>query len=156
MVKYATMIVLCAACGGGGGGSVTASVTLTDGTTFTLSESCIVDSDRSTWGFEGVDYDRPFGVVATWDRGVVSQPGTFGADDLADSVLMFLLREHPTDDTMVRVSSVNGGTITFTEVGYESGDRIAGTFDGVVLTRDDPDDMVMITVEDGAFDCEVP
>jgi hypothetical protein len=157
IVMCAVAAVAAVGCGdGGGGGSFSATVTLTDGTTFRLDQRCLVSNEINNWAIEGYDQERVFGAIATWDRSVVAQPGMFSADDLADSVLMFIVREHPTDPSMVRLSSVNSGSIVFTEIGYDSGDRIAGTFDDVQMMRDDPDDMVMIRLDDGAFECEVP
>lgn len=147
--------VLAAACGDGGSGSVRAMVTMTDGTQFLFEESCDVSSQNTTFGFEGIDRGRPFGVLATWDMTAVAQPGTYSADD-GDMVQMWIARPHPTEPASIRASTVSSGTITFTAVGYQSGDLIEGTFDGVTLVRTDIDDMVNIRLDDGVFTCTVP
>jgi hypothetical protein len=145
------------ACGGdGGGGGVTARVTLTDGTTFDFDEPCEVSVSGDTFTIGGTDAGRPFGIAATWSSTVVVEPGTFDAASGVQNVLMFIMREHPTDPEMIRISSVNSGSITIDTLGYESGDTISGTFDDVELIRDDPDDMVHIRLDDGTFTCTVP
>jgi hypothetical protein len=163
MVKRLGLLLVCvlplgAACGGGdgGGGTFTASVTLTDGTTFAFDEPCEVSITGDTISIGGTDQGRPFGIAATWNSTVVLEPGTFDAATGVQNVLMFIMREHPTDPEMIRISSVNSGTITIDTLGYESGDVISGTFDDVVMMRDEPDDMVNIRLDDGSFSCTVP
>ncbi len=155
LVGWVALGILAGACGDGGSGSVSALVTLTDGTTFAFEESCEVSSQGSVFGFEGVDRGMPFGILATWEQAAVAQPGTFDASN-SGMALMWVLRQHPTDASSVRISTVSSGTITFTAVGYESGDLIEGTFDDVILVRNDVDDMVNIRLDDGAFSCTVP
>jgi hypothetical protein len=154
-VGWMAIGLVAAACGDGGSGSVRAAVTLTDGTGIVFDESCQVSSQENIFGFEGVDRAAPFGILATWDRTVVAQPGTFDASD-SGMALMWVLRQHPTDASSVRISTVSSGVITFTAVGYESGDLIEGTFDDVILVRNDVDDMVNIRLDDGTFTCIVP
>ncbi|MBN2497058.1 MAG: hypothetical protein JXR96_20870 [Deltaproteobacteria bacterium] len=149
-------------CGSGDGQdvgeyAVRAHVTLTDGQEFDFAERCVVSSmdfeEKTYWGFEAKDMQRVFGLVFTWEESELGGPESF---DLADSGLdVMIVRPHPTEPGTIRMSGAQAGSVTFSQVGYTPGDRLEGSFDGLRLDRDEPDDTVHIAVDDGSFCCRV-
>jgi len=107
------------------------------------------------WGLEAKDIGRPLGIVITWKQTFVPGPGSYPACSGLSDISTSIVRAHPTDPDSIRISTVGEGEIIFDQVGYTSGDPIAGTFGGVRMERDDPDDTIVITAEDGVFSCRV-
>lgn len=138
---------------------ISGDVTMTDSSTFRLEGQCNVRRDDSTgdilWSIEGVDTDRKFGVLISWKEAFLTNPGTYNANEGLLDLTTWILREHPTEPDQIRMSTVSSGTITFDTIGYGGGDILNGAFD-VTLDRDEPDDTVHITIQNGAFHCRVP
>jgi len=151
------------ACGSGGDGNhdyfVQATVDIDGGETFEFFESCEIDkkeiSGEVQWVLIGSDGDRPFGIMIYWRQLFVTGPGSFPANSGFQDLLAMLVRAHPTESGRVLISSVEGGTVNFDLVGYGSGDPIEGTFDDILMSRDEPDNTIRISVTNGVFRCKV-
>jgi hypothetical protein len=157
-VKRALVAIALAACGGGGGddgdgdsGVVTAEVDW-DGEPFTLEAACEISDSGDLRVIDGVDPDRMFGVEIVWNR-ATARTGVAYDTDVLGVLSLHVVRPH---DDGLRVSSAGEGTAEFTELGDAAGDTISGSFDDLVMMRDEPDDMITVTMTGGSFDCVVP
>ncbi len=158
--------LLAAACGGDGSGGgesseyyVRATITLTDGQVIDFDQACNVTQadimDESLWGIEAKDISVPIGLVFSWKESHVTGPGTHDASEGIGDFSVSVARQHPTDPSKVRISTAGDGRVTFSALDYAPGSAIDGTFDGIVMQRDEPDDQVHITADDGSFHCRV-
>ena len=139
---------------------IQAQVAIEGGDTFQFREPCTTTSvdfaGETSWSAEARDVARPFGFVLSWRESFVTGPGSFGPNEGVGDLDLFLVRAHPTEPGNVRASGVSEGQVVFEQVGYEPGDAIEGTFDGIVLDRNEPDDVVHIEADSGIFRCRVP
>lgn len=154
-------VLLLAACGddaegGGTGASISAMFTLTDGTTFAFSRPATMTLISGLWNLEAFDASRRYGLVIAWSEGTVTGPGEYDADMGVSRLQVWIIRPG-SDASNTTLSTISEGRITFDEVSYEPGATVSGTFDDVLLERDDPDDeTVRIQVMDGTFSARIP
>jgi hypothetical protein len=150
----------------GSGGSLQAHVVHTDkdGTqTFEFDASTAMDHQQSgstdLWEIAAVD-SGVFAVHLMLSPEQITKAGDYTTDtNLLDQHLQIWLG-YPSPDKpgSERVSSTDGGTkVTFEELGYSAGDRVAGTFDRVLMDRE-ADDGTPFTYEvtQGVFEAFVP
>ena len=129
-------------------------VTATSETGFTFHEPCFsfsyeIDQD-TRWHLYANDMDMPFGISISWKESSLSGPGSFQAHE---EISIWIMRENPDPEWWSRSSPVDEGLITFTQVGYRSGDVIEGTFDGLRLSEWDMEKD--IEVRGGVFRCRI-
>jgi hypothetical protein len=111
-------------------------------------------SSSDTLSLGGSDLDTGYSVAITWKRESIPQPGEYDAN--AGDHRIWIGRPHPSEPGKTQLSTTKGGTIRYESVGYDKGAVIMGTFDGVELKRDDPDDTIHITLSEGVFLATVP
>jgi hypothetical protein len=156
-VKPAWAIALVCACGGGddeASNLVTASAEW-DGDAVALEAECAVSESGDLRVIDGVDPALDFGVSIVWNA-ATARTGVVYETEVAGTLSLHVVRPHPTEPDTVRVSSAGEGHAEFTALGTAPGDLIAGTFDDLLMTRDDPDDTITVTMTGGAFECVVP
>ena len=129
-------------------------VTPSSENSFTFDEPCYIFSyevDQDTrWDIYATDMDTPFGISISWKESFLSGPDSFQA---SDEISISITRENPNPGYSMRISDVDEGNITFTQVGYQSGDIIEGTFDQLRL--DEWDIEKNIEINGGVFRCKV-
>jgi hypothetical protein len=151
-------------CGESGGGPdpsedyfLRAQVTLTDGSSFFFDQRArIVIVSDDMWEISALDEARTMSISIIWSRSFVTGPGTYDAGAGLDTLQMWIGRPHPFEPGEVRLSSVTSGQVTFDSVDYVPDHVLSGTFDNVLLERDDPDDTVHITLAAGSFSVIIP
>jgi hypothetical protein len=107
-----------------------------------------IDQDKQ-WSIEAYDWNMPFMIGLIWNESFISGPGSFQAFEGYDELSTWIMRAHPTDPGWYSFYSVNEGIVTFTQVGYQSGDIIEGTFDQLRVYDWEADER--IEVDDGSF-----
>ena len=93
----------------------------------------------------------PFGIYIGWKESFITGPGTYQVDKGSLNLYIVLMRAHPTKPGWFRYTWLNEGSVTFTQVGYQSGDLIEGIFDQLLLESDTSDETIHIEVNEGVF-----
>ena len=133
-------------------------VTPTSEDSFSFDERCYLFSDKidqeTYWEIDAIDSSVPFGIYIYWKESFITGPGTFQVDDGGLSNLdIWIMRASPIEPGWFRYSEVDEGSVTFTQVGYQSGDIIEGSFDQLYIYDWDVD--THIEVNNGTFRCQV-
>jgi hypothetical protein len=133
-------------------------VTPTSEDSFSFDERCNIFSTESDqdiqWVIEASDMSVPFfGIAIGWEESFISGPGTFQVDEGDSNLVPVIGREHHTKLGWIRYYFVDEGIITFTQVGYQSGDIIEGTFDQFRVYDLGLEEN--IEVDNGTFRCRV-
>jgi hypothetical protein len=156
-----SLSVLASGCGdgaawcSGGTSCISAHLTFVEaGSELDFAQAARIASSSNTLSLGGSDLDTGYSIAITWIRESIPQPGEYDAN--AGDHRIWIGRPHPGEPGKTRLSTTSGGKIRYDNVGYEKGDVISGTFEGVELKRDDPDDTVHITLQDGVFLAVVP
>lgn len=132
-------------------------VTPTSEDSFNFDEPCYLFTgeidDETYWEIDAIDRSVPFGIYIGWKESFVTSPGTFQAERGFQTLYIWLMRAHPSEPGWYRYSEIDEGSVTFTQVGYQSGDIIDGSFDQLYLY--DFDAETNIEVNNGTFRCRV-
>ena len=132
-------------------------VTPTSEDSFSFNERCNIRSYRIDqdihWNIEASDMSVPFGIVINWKESRISGPGTFQVDEVYPNLVIFVARANHPEPDVITFYFVDEGIITFTQVGYQSGDIIAGTFDQLRMYDSELDEN--IEVDNGTFRSQV-
>jgi hypothetical protein len=129
---------------------IEADVTMTDGTTFRFAHPAVLVRHDGSVSLNAHDLDAQFGISITFKPALLVA-GQAYPSKTASPVWMSVYRAHPTNPGKMRMSSAERGTIVFDDAVTPAGDDAVGTFDGVVVERDDPEDAVKITLAAGRF-----
>lgn len=139
----------------GGGSCISAHLTFVEaGSELDFAQPARIATSGDTLSLGGSDLDTGYSVAITWQRESIPQPGEYDAN-FGDHRI-WIGRPHPSEPDKTRLSTTSGGKIRYDSVGYDKGDVISGTFEGVELKRDDPDDTIHITLGEGVFLAVVP
>ena len=132
-------------------------VTPTTEDSFSFDERCYLFSDEideeTYWEIDAIDRSMPFGIYIIWKESFITGPGTFQAFEGYSNLYIIILRADPIEPGWFIYYSVEEGIITFTQVGYQSGDIIEGTFDQLRVYDWELEEY--IEVDDGTFRCQV-
>ena len=132
-------------------------ITPTSEDNFSFYEPCHLFSseiDQETyWEIDAIKSKPPFGIYICWKESFITGPGTFQIEEGFQTLFILLMRAHPTEPGWNRYSEVDEGSVTFTQIGYQSGDIIEGSFDQLYLY--DWDAETHIEVDNGTFRCRV-
>ena len=133
-------------------------VTPTSEDSFSFDERCNITSDEIDqdirWAIEASDMSAPFfGIAISWKESFISGPGTFQVDEGDFNLLPVIGRADPTAPGWYIYYFIDEGIITFTQVGYQSGDIIEGTFDQFRVYDWELEEN--IEVDNGTFRCRV-
>lgn len=132
-------------------------VTPTSEDSFSFDERCHLVSgeidEETYWEINAVDRSVPFGIYIGWKESFVTGPGTFQAESGFQSLYIWLMQEDPTDPGWYIYSEVDEGSVTFTQIGYQNGGIIEGSFDQLYLYEWGVE--TQIEVDNGIFRCQV-
>ncbi len=132
-------------------------VTPTSEDSFSFNERCNITSDEIDqdirWVIEASGMSVPFGIAIVWRESFISDPGTFQAFEGYSNLYIIIMRADPIEPGWFIYYPVEEGIITFTQVGYQSGDIIEGTFDQLRVYDWELEEY--IEVDDGTFRCQV-
>jgi hypothetical protein len=132
-------------------------VTPTSEDSFSFDEPCYLFSseiDQETyWEIDAIDSIVPFGIYICWKESFIIGPGTFQLEEGSQTLFIWLMRAHPTKPGWYRYSEIEEGSVTFTQIGYQSGDIIEGSFNQLYLS--DLDVEMHIEVNNGTFSCRM-
>jgi len=108
-------------------------VTKTSEDSFSFYEPCylfsVVIDTETFWEIDAIDESMPFGIYIAWKESFITGPSTFQIENGIQNLSIVLMREDPFKTGWYLYTEVEEGSVTFTQVGYQSGDIIEGSFD---------------------------
>jgi hypothetical protein len=132
-------------------------VTPTSEDSFSFDEPCHLFTgeidDEIYWEIDAIDQSVPFGIYIGWKESFIAGPGTFQVERGFQTLYVWLMRADPYEPGWYMYSEIDEGSVTFTQVGYQSGDAIEGSFDQLYLY--DWGAETHIEVNNGTFRCRV-
>lgn len=138
---------------------IQAIITMTDGRVVHFDEVCTKKradlNDEISWELDARDLDVPIGLIISWRESDIPEPGSYVADTHENDLTVKIVRVNPTDPNVLHISRADEAVVDFTRVGYSSGNTIKGTFDNILLDRDEGNDVVHIHMTDGKFQFKV-
>ncbi len=148
-------------CPAADGHCTTAHFSFSDGRSFwfagVAAESSVGDQRTIT----ATDAMEPYTIAIYWNQPKIEYDrrltgtGVYTPNAVGGPVQLLVTRPHPTDPNRTRTSNTRHGTLTVLSIGKESGDVVSGTFEGIRLIRDKPDDKIDLTLTQGVFSVEV-
>ena len=132
-------------------------LTPTSDNSFSFYERSTINYDEMDqeiiWVISANDPSVPFGISISWKESFISGPGSFQVGEDFPDFFMMIMKIHPTEPGVIIGYFVYEGIITFTQIGYQSGDIIEGTFDQLRVHESEVDEY--IEVDDGIFRSQV-
>jgi len=138
-------------CPAADGHCITAHFSFADGRSFYFGGAAKQSSMATMRSVTADDAVEPYTISIHWDSGKVTGPGSYTPNTVGGQVQLYITRPHPTDPKKYRTSNTRHGTLIFDKVGKAKGEVTSGTFDGIRLIRDNPDDKIDLTLSEGTF-----
>lgn len=140
-----------ASCPAANGHCITAHFSFSDGKAFYFGGEAKQSAVSSLGSITATDPVEPYTVSIHWSQAKVTGPGQHTPNVTGGAVQLYITRPHPTNPNKYRTSNTRYGTLTFSNLGKSKGDVTSGTFEGIRLIRDNPDDKIDLTLSEGTF-----
>jgi len=138
---------------------IQATITMTDGRVVHFDEVCTKKradlNGEISWELDARDLDVPVGLIISWRETDIPEPGTYVTSARENDLTVKIVRVNPNDLNVLHISRADEAVIEFTRVGYSSGNTVEGTFDNILLERNEGTDIVHIHMTDGEFQFKV-